>query len=102
MRKSLRGGLLVAVFALAAPLASNAQLQTGPDPAGWAGGTYFPGQGTSQLCGLSGGINVNGGCLIGGHKIGAPEIGASSSVGGIALLVCGVLMMRGRKREVAI
>lgn len=31
----------------------------------------------------------------------APEISASEGVGGVALLFCGVMMLRGRKRNVA-
>ena len=80
---SIRRLLAVAAFSLAVPVASFAQ-GTIPNPCP-------PGQ---TLTPLPGGTF---GCVA--TSASAPEIGASSSVAGIAVLMGGVMMLRGRKRN---
>lgn len=75
--------LALAVIAIAAPIASQAQT----NPCG-AGFTYTPLPGGGFQC-----IPIT---------TSAPEIGASSSIGGVAVLLGGALMLRGRKRKVAL
>ena len=70
--------LTLAVFAIAAPLVSRAQ----SCPPGYT----FVQTPTGFGCNLD--------------PSSAPEIGASSSVGGIAVLMGGVIMLRGRKRKI--
>ncbi len=77
MTKMFRTSLAVLTLSLAAPLASFAQ--TCPD-----GYTYTPIAGGGYSC-----LPI---------ASAAPEIGASASIGGVALLLCGVMMLRGRKR----
>lgn len=76
--------LILAVFAIAAPLACHADAG---DPCG-PGLTYSPYPG--------GGFQ----CLP--KAASAPEIGASSSIGGVAVLLGGAMMLRGRKRKTAV
>jgi hypothetical protein len=76
--------LALAVIAIAAPIASHAQAN---NPCG-VGYTYTPLPGGGFQC-----IPIT---------TSAPEIGASSSIGGVAVLVGGALMLRGRKRKVAL
>lgn len=75
---TLRRILMLAAFALIAPLASRAQ----SCPDGYTFST-LPGGGFS--------------CI---PTAAAPEIGASSSIGGVAVLMGGIVMLRGRKRTV--
>ncbi|GAA3763373.1 hypothetical protein [Terriglobus aquaticus] len=72
--------LALAVCAIAAPLASRAQ----SCPPGYT----FTSTPTGFTCTL--------------NPPSAPEIGASSSIGGVAVLLGGALMLRGRKRKVAV
>ena len=78
---SLRRILTLAVIAVAAPLASHAQ----SCPSGFTFSS-LPGGGFSCVPIASS----------------APEIGASSSIGGFAVLMGGALMLRGRKRTVRV
>jgi hypothetical protein len=73
--------LALAVIAIAAPIASHAQAGCPP------GYTTTP---------TPTGFN----CTL--NPPSAPEIGASSSIGGVAVLLGGALMLRGRKRKVAL
>ena len=74
---SLRRIFVLAAFAIAAPLATQAQSCS-------PGYTYSPLPGGGYSC-----VPV---------ASSAPEVGTSASIGGIAVLMGGVLMLRGRKR----
>jgi hypothetical protein len=81
MSKTLRSCVAAAALMLAAPLASFAQCPTGytfsANPGGGFSCTPIPTAPSST-----------------------PEIGASASVGGVVLLLCGAFMLRGRKKAI--
>jgi hypothetical protein len=81
MTKTLRSCLAAAALTLAAPLASFAQCPTGYTF------TQIPGGGF-QCTPIPTGPSST------------PEIGASASVGGVVLLLCGAMMLRGRKKAI--
>ncbi len=80
MRTSLRVALTTVALSLAAPVAMHAQ---GCPP----GYTFTPGPGGGFSC---------------TPIPAAPEIGMSSSAAGLAVLVGGGLMLRGRKRRTSL
>jgi hypothetical protein len=79
MTKTMRSCVAAAALMLAAPLASYAQC-----PTGYAF-TQIPGGGF-QCTPIPSGPSST------------PEIGASAGIGGLALMLCGAMMLRGRKK----
>ena len=81
MKKLLTAGALMAAAVLSLPAAGKAQAFTCPT-------------------GYTMTTDPSTGAITCSYTFRAPEISASSSVGGVAVLMCGAIMLRRRKRTV--